>query len=237
MEGRPQPGQGRVVEAVEGDRHVEFVVLPQIAHLDRAVDRDVPAVALALERGDSLADQVGEHPVGVLPVERRRRHLGRPFQVDARVGHQEAEGGELPRMVRHDAARDVGVRHQIGGVHRARAAEREQREVARVEAALGQHRAQRADHVVVGDPHHGEGGLFDRLVDRRCDRGHRCRRGVLVQVHGAAEEVPRVDAADDDVRVRHRGPTSAQAVAGRAGRRAGALGADAQHPALVDPGE
>ena len=140
MEGLPQPRQRGFVEAVEGDGHVELVVLPKVAHLQRSQDLDVLGVALLLEQGDAFADQVREHAVGVALVEGRRGHLRRSLQVDARVRHQEAEGGELARMVGHDAAADVGMDHEVGDVDRAGAAEGQQREVAGVEAALGQHR-------------------------------------------------------------------------------------------------
>ena len=59
------------------------------------------------------------------------------------------------------------------GVHRAGAAERHQREAARVDSALDGDHAQRPHHLLVGDPHDALGGLgsepelLSELRDRR----------------------------------------------------------------------
>jgi hypothetical protein len=58
--------------------------------------------------------------------------------------------------------RDRSFSHEIADVEWARAAERHEHEIARVEALFGQHGMKRAHHVVVGDPHNGERSFFHR---------------------------------------------------------------------------
>ena len=62
-----------------------------------------------------------------------------------------AERAQHPRRRRHDHRPRPGQPAQRVGVQRARAAERDEREVARVEALLHGHEAQAAEHVLVDD--------------------------------------------------------------------------------------
>ena len=80
-------------------------------------------------------------------------------------------------------------------------------------------------------------GLRHGAAEAPGDGGDGPVRGVGVQGHAAAEEVVGVEAAEDQVGVGDGGLGAALAVAGGAGRSAGTLRADAQHAALVDPGE
>ena len=68
-------------------------------------------------------------------------------------------------------------------------------------------------------------------------RSNGSSRRRRVELHRTAEEEIRVDAAEHDVGVGRRRRRAAAAVAGRARHRAGALRADAQQSALVDPGD
>ena len=56
-------------------------------------------------------------------------------------------------------------------------------------------------------------------------------------LHAAAQKGARVDPAEDEVRVGHGGLRPAEAVAGGPRDGPGASRADAQHPAVVDPGD
>ena len=237
MERLPDLGRGLVGEGIEGDRDLQLVVLAEIAHLQRAVDLDVLDVALRLQLGDAGLDQRAHHLRRARLVEALRRHLHRALHVDAGVGEDEAEGRELAGVVGDDARRDAGVVHQVGRVQRAGAAEGQQREVARVEAALDQHRAERAHHVVVGDLHDGERRLLRGAPKGLGDARDRLLRRCHVEGHLAAEEVLGVDAAEQQVGVGDRRALAAGAVAGGAGVRARALGPHPQHAALVDPGD
>ena len=106
-----------------------------------------------------------------------------------------------------------------------------------VEAALDQHRAERAHHVVVGDLHDGQCRLLGGAAERPGDARDRLLRRLQIQGHFAAEEVLGVDPAEQQVRIGHGRSLASAAVARRAWVRARALGPDAQHAALVDPGD
>ncbi len=117
----------------------------------------------------------------------------------------------------------VGIASSLrerGGVQRPGAAEREQREVARVVAAREAHHADRAGHLVVGDAddrRRGRGRVeaerrADLLDERGADRIE--RDGVLDR-----EQPVGIEAAEDDVGVGDRHAPAAAAVADRPRRR------------------
>ena len=88
--------------------------------------------------------------------------------------------------------------HQLGhgvGVQRAGAAERDERELARVVAALDADHAQRAGHVLVDDPQDAVGGLLEAEAHRVGDRLHGRARRVDVERHLAADQ-PRRQVAE-----------------------------------------
>src|SRR5262249_10869794 len=68
----------------------------------------------------------------------------------------------------------------------------------------------------------------------RLERGARCRDVKLLR---AAEEIIRVEVAAHEVGVGDRWAQTAASIAGRAGIGAGALRADVEEAAAVDPGD
>ena len=114
------------------------------------------------------------------------------------------------------------------------AAEGQQREVARVVAALHRHHADGADHVVVDDGKDAARGGFDahaeRLGDAPCAR--RVRR-LDIEREAAAEQVGR-QVPERQMRVRDGRLDAAAAVADRARLGAGALRPDDQRAGLRD---
>ena len=162
--------------------------------------------------------------------------------VRRRLAHQADErAGELVAEVRDEVAdraqqagrgrHDHGVAaHQLRDrvrVQRPRAAEGDEREVARIVAALHRHQAQGAGHVLVDDREDAVRGLLEREVHRVGDRLHGGARGLDVERHLAAQEARR-QVADDDVRVGHGRLGAALAVGRRAGLGAGRLRPDAE---------
>ena len=133
-----------------------------------------------------------------------------------------------PGRGRHD---DRERAHQLGdrvGVQRAGAAEGDERELARVVAALDADHAQRAGHVLVDDLEDPLGGLLE--ADRPIASAivpHGGARGVDVELHLAADQ-PRRQVADDHVGVGHRRRRAAAAVGRRAGLGARRLRPDPQ---------
>ena len=83
MEQGPQLCCRRRREAFEGQRQFEFVVLSEIAHLERAMDLDIRARSLAprVRRGIRLFELVHD-PVGAFGIKARRYELRRALPVD-----------------------------------------------------------------------------------------------------------------------------------------------------------
>ena len=111
----------------------------------------------------------------------------------------QAENTDAPRG--HHHLPDAELRGERDGMHAAAAAEGDQREVARVVAAIERDQLQRVDHVVVGDADDAarrldavDAELGARRVERVVDRVH-------VGVDLAAAEIVAVDAAEREIGV------------------------------------
>ena len=85
------------------------------------------------------------------------------------------------RVRRDEDARDAQGRREVAGVQRAGAAEGDEREVARVVAALDRDPAEGALHVRVGDAEDGSGGLMRIAAERRRDALHRLERKLAAR--------------------------------------------------------
>ena len=112
-------------------------------------------------------------------------------------------------------------------MQRPSTAERGQREVARVVAALHRHQPQRAVHVLVDDVEDALRGLIHVQAEFPADAFDRLGRGVGIQPHLPAQQIRR-QVAEHDVGVRDRRFASPPTVTGRPGLGPGALRPDAQ---------
>ena len=119
----------------------------------------------------------------------------------------------------------------------ARAAERDERELARVEPALDRDHPQRAAHLGVGDAHDAERGLERVEVELVAERLQRLLRALGRQRQLAAELGAVAEVAEQQVGVGHRRLLAALAVGGRAGVGARRARADAQRAARIGPGD
>ena len=141
--------------------------------------------------------------------------------------------------MRHAGGRNENARHaKLGAIADAvrgtGAAIGEQHEIARIVAAPDRDFAQRVGHVGVDHVADAGGGGFDahaeRLGDLLVDRGG---RRLEIELHAPAEEIVRVENAEDQVRIGDGGELAAAAVADGTGRGAGAVGSNPQETALA----
>ena len=168
---------------------VARVVLPLARDRTRALCEE----RLAALRVAALEDRAQRCGICVAGIAEHGVHV-----VGAQRSEGQAAGGEEARPLGDEHARDTQVRRDRARVQRAAAAEGDERELARVEAALDRH-----------DPQH----LRHRVVDERDDPGRRalrCRHPKRVRVvrrpraNGArlSERRPRGDARRSAVRAR-----------------------------------
>ena len=155
----------------------------------------------------------------------------------AQVAREHAPRGEHRREPRHHDAGEIELPCDGGHVHARRAAERQQGEAARVDAAAHRHEPDSFRHVGVHDAvdPFRRGGRFD--AEPRGDGVHGAGGGLRVEPLPAAEESLRVEEPEHQVGVGHGGCGPAPPVAGRPRIGAGAGRTDVQHAARVDVGD
>ena len=238
VEGLEHLGQHLVVDRPVGDRHFQLVALADIAQVAAALEGDVrkvdavggEALGQFLRHGGEVGVDAGE--VG------GARYLERGADgVVAQVADQEAHGRGDAGVRRHDHLGDAQHVGDLGAVQRARAAERHQRIVARVDALLdGSDRMALAmlALITVITPSAASRSVKPELARQLAD--HAARRH-LVERHAAAQEVAAVEAAQHDVGVGHGGAVAATAVGGRSRHGAGRARPDLEGAGLVDEGD
>ena len=188
--------------------------------------------------GDAALALAGEDGLHLAHVGGIERHVQRVDEILAQVGDQAAQriGEARPRRDQHLG--DAELARQRHRVQRPGAAEGEQREVARIEAARQRHHADGAGHVRVAEPDDGRRRRIDVDAQRPGElvgedlahlrHRHRPRHG---------QQPLRVQPAQHQVGVGDGGLGAAAAVAD--GPRIGArrLRPDLQHAGRVDRGD
>ncbi len=225
VEGRRQLALGRRRVPVDRER----VALADVAAVGRGAQRgarDLRAGAI----GERL-QQRGQVVAGVDPGQ-DRLHVVAPL-----AGHDEPEGGEHARGRRRDHPPHPELVRHRAGVQRPRAAEGDQGRLARVLAALDAHQPQGADHLLDGHLEDALGARLDLHPQLGGEAGDGGPGGIGVEGDAAAQGRVGRQAAEHDVGVGDRRAVPAQAVGGGAGAGARRLGADAQGPARVGPGD
>ena len=159
----------------------------------------------------------------------------------ARIVKEEIRAaGGIPFEVRTAAPSDFITGANKAGI----AAERDQREIARVVPALDGNYPQGSFHVGIGycnDPtgkrerafedSAGPGGFFARLTDENPESA---LSSLLVQGESAAKKMIGIDPAKDEVRIRDGRPAPAEPVAGRTGRCSSAFGPHSKRAAGIN---
>ncbi len=113
-------------------------------------------------------------------------------------------------------------------MHRACTPERNESEVARLDALLDGQRPDRLGHLRVDDRHDPFGQLGNAEPELLSEDGDRIICGARVKGHPAGGEGVGVDSAEHEVRVGHGGTRPPAAVTGRTRIGPRALGPDAQ---------
>ena len=151
VEARRNPVQQVVrlpVEAVQRDVHLEDLLA--IAHVGRALDRDLAGMAGRKPLAGG-AFQLVEHAAHCGGVEGRRVADMCPRGLEAQVRRQHAPSGKHGGHPRNHHPRDIQLARNIGDVDAGGPAEREQREAARVHAPPHGNQADALGHVGVHD--------------------------------------------------------------------------------------
>ncbi len=218
---------------------------------DRQLERlaEVAKVERALEalggRGEALGDQALDG--GGLHLRPRRLDRQPPLAQEADagahvvvldVGDEQPQRREVARIAGHQ---DAGHGQLLGDerrVHRPRAAEGHQREVARIVAARDRDLPDRGRHARDGDAHDALGQRLDAEAAQPVRQGrHRRSRDGTIQANGAAEHALGAHPAQDDVGVGDRRLLAAPSVGGWTRSRPGAARAHLQAAVDVEPGE
>ncbi len=175
--------------------------------------------------------------------ERRRiervlvRDAGRDV-IGAPVDREQAERREVARVERDDARLHAEELHHRRRLRRARAAEREQRESARVDAALDRHLADAVRLVPVRDLDDAFGELLDAhaAAEALAEIGDALPRALGVELDAAADQRRR-DPPEHEVGVGDRRLVASVRIAHRPRHRAGALRPDLEMALAADPGD
>ena len=214
------------------------MLLVLVAELGEAQEPDLGAVdALGLELAARALFRFGEQFLD--------RRSGVAAQVGeagdeivaAQVRHHHAPGREHRRPGGNDDLLHAEFLRERDGMHRTAAAEGDEREVARIEAAVERHQLQRVDHVVVGDADDAA-RRFGRIDAELGSDGLDCRAcRAHVGIDRAAAEIVLVDPPEPQIGVGRRRIGPALAVGRRPRQRTGRLRADMQLAEIVDPGD
>ena len=162
----------------------------------------------------------------------RRREVG------AQVGQQQAHGAQDAGIARHQDAADLQLPRQPRGMQRPGAAERHQRVVARIVAALHGDHADRARHVGGDDREDALRGLPWHAEAQPARPAARSPLGqILPDRHAPAQQMLGFSVCSTTLASVTVGSSLPRAVADRAGIGAGAARPDLQQPAAVDIGD
>ena len=195
-------------------RHRHGMLLAGIAHVDGAGEMQCRRVGA--EIGRRLGAQLCEHRGDQRERLRRHRREPRLPQIEARTRREHAPGRKQPGMARHRDLSHAEFAAEHRSVHRRAAAAGQQRQVARVVAALDGHQLEHVDHVGLGKPDHRVGGGNHRQAEPGRQRRDDCRGRGRVEVELAAGEPLGVEHAGQQFRVGHGRLGAAASVAGRA---------------------
>jgi hypothetical protein len=219
-------------------QHLCRMLLVLVAEFSVAQEPDLPGIdPFRGELRARLVLRLREHRLD--PVRRAFLQVGQPRHevVAAQVRHHHAPGREHRGAGRHDHLLHAELGGERHAVHSPAAAEGDEREVARVVAAVERHQLQRVDHVVVGDADDAARRLVGTDAELLAHRRDRLLGGRHVRNDLAAAEIVLVDAPEPEIGVCRRRLVATLAIGGRPGHGACRLRTDMQLAEIVDPGD
>ncbi len=152
VEGRDQSLEERRVDWTGRHFDPHLHRLAGIAHVGLSHEPDMVARnAVTLQGLGSVVFQIAIEFGNDRQIDRILMHDAGDDVVGAPINRQQSEGGEIARIWRHDAGRHAEEMHHRGRLRGAGAAERQQREFARIDAALDGHLADGVGLIPVGD--------------------------------------------------------------------------------------
>src|SRR5262249_52754621 len=154
---------------------------------------------------------------------------------DAGVGENETKCREFRWIDRHHRLVYLKSTQQLTSVQRPRTTKCQQSKVSRVKASLRQNRAQKTYHIVVGDLDYRERRLLEG-PSRVFPYGLEglARRGGI-KIYPTAEEIIRMEPAEQDIRIRHSWKSAAPRVTGGARFSTSALRPPPKHSPFIYP--
>ena len=234
--GEPLPDRLAIDRPVERHRHL--VALADVADVDPARKAQLTLGVEPLEqRCDRFRHLLDERP-GRCRIELPERDLVGTHDVVGGRGDEQPERGQDAGPERHHDPADPELRREVAGMQRPRPSEGDEHRLPGIAATLRHVHAHRPRHRLVDDVVHGPRRLQHRLPARTGEvLGDAVARRVFVETHRTAREVVGVEVAQQQVRIGHRGPGAAAAVADGAGVGTAAFRPDLDETHGVDPGD
>ena len=218
-----------------GDSHLHR--LAGIADISFACDADPPGInAVAFETVHGIAFQGCVERGHCREVDRILLHHLGDDAIGSPIDRKQPEGGQIAGIARNDACLHPEQLHDRWRLRRTGAAEGEQREGARVDAALDRHLANCVGLIPVGDLDDAMGELLHghRAGKPRGQGGEPCARTRDVERDAPADERAR-NASEDEVRIGDGGLGAAVRIAHGSGLGARAFRPDLEVPFAADP--
>ena len=238
LEALGERDERRVVQRPGRHGHEQLVRLADVAAVGPALEHAVRlGDVVGVERRAPVDLQLREDGVELGRVGVRRLDHDGPLLLVLEVGVQQAHRRGDAGVRRDDDPGDGQLACDVRAVERPAAAERDEAEVARVEALLHAVDADRVDHVLGQDLRDAQRRARDVEPERLpegCDRG---AGAVDVELEIAREARAAAHAAEHRLRVGRGGLGAPAAVADRPRVGARALRPDPQQAARVDAGQ
>ena len=228
-----------VVEFSGGHLHRKLMVLPGVACVDGA--QEIELGTFVLLAGECRPPLVFEFAVNAIDdcdaIRRGFAGHARAAEIRLQVVDQHAHCAQHARRGWHQHAGDAKMPCDGGRMHRPGAAERDQREIAGIEPALDRYKAHRVRHIGIrhGNNRRRRDHDLDLLRLRYIAFDGRIGTRSVYRERAAEQEL-RIQAPEHDVGIGDGRALAAMAVARGPRPRAGAVRADVQQAAGIEPG-